>query len=216
MNFAFIGHPEYYHTAGDTVEHLDPVSLQEQGRYALSLTRWFGSRDIGHHYSGDAIYFTTPLTSLIVYSTWLGPDLLAAFVPIGLGMAAWVGRRRGARGLWMAELLAILGVLQVWVIREAPGASYLLAWPLVGGIVAFALLITAPPTLGLGWRVAVMALCAAPAFLVVVPLLPNLMVALTSSAATPVLAASAVLMAICLLPQLVLVLRREVTAETAR
>jgi hypothetical protein len=42
------------------------------------------------------------------------------------------------------------------------------------------------------------------------------MVALTSSAATPVLAASAVLMAICLLPQLVLVLRREVTAETAR
>ena len=37
MNFAFIGRPEFYHTAQDDVAHLDMRSLQEQGRYALSL-----------------------------------------------------------------------------------------------------------------------------------------------------------------------------------
>jgi hypothetical protein len=215
MNFAFIEHPEYYHTAGDTVEHLDPVSLQEQGRYALSLARWFGNQDLSRHASGDAIYFATPFTPLIVYpASWA--VLLAALAVLGLLATASAGHSRRARGLWMAAPLAILGVLQFWVTGAAPGVSYLLAWPMLGGVIAFALLMTAPQTLGLGWRIAAMALCAAPVFLVVVPLLPNLVVALTPSGATPALAAAAVLMAVCLLPQLLLVLRRAVTAETAR
>lgn len=215
MNFAFIEHPEYYHTAEDTVEHLDPVSLQEQGRYALSLARWFGNQDLSRHASGDAIYFATPFTPLIVYPAgWA--VVLATLAVLGLVAAASAGHSHRARGLWMAAPLGILGVLQFWVVRAAPGVSYLLTWPLVGGVIAFAVLITAPRTLSLGWRVAAMALCAAPAFLVVVPLLPNLVVALTPSGATPVLAAAAVLMAVCLLPQLVFVLRPAVTAETAR
>jgi len=152
---------------------------------------------------------------LIVYpASWA--VLLAALAVLGLLATASAGHSRRARGLWMAAPLAILGVLQFWVTGAAPGVSYLLAWPMLGGVIAFALLMTAPQTLGLGWRIAAMALCAAPVFLVVVPLLPNLVVALTPSGATPALAAAAVLMAVCLLPQLLLVLRRAVTAETAR
>jgi hypothetical protein len=74
---------------------------------------------------------------------------------------------------------------------------------------------TAPQTLGAGWRIAAMALCAAPAFLLVAPLLPSLVVALTLSGAAGALAAAAVLMAICLLPQVVFVLRGADTAEPA-
>ncbi len=61
MNFAFIEHPEFYHTAQDNVANLNPRSLQEQGRYALSLARRFGNEDLSRKYSGDAVYFPTPL-----------------------------------------------------------------------------------------------------------------------------------------------------------
>jgi hypothetical protein len=206
MNFAFIEHPEYYHTAQDTVEHLDPVSLQEQGRYALSLARWFGNQDLDHHPAGDAVYFATPFTGLIVYPA--NRAMLLAGVAMLIGAAAgWAGRRRHVRGLRTGYPLALLAVLQWWVVARAPGASYLIAWPLLGGMVAALVLLTAPPTLGLGWRAAAMALCAAPAFLLVVPLLPDLVVALTLRRAAPILAAAAVLMLICLLPQLVFVMR---------
>src|ERR1700735_5589010 len=62
MNFAFIGRPEFYHTAQDDVAHLDMHSLQEQGRYALSLVRRFGDEDLRGKHSGDAVYFPTPFT----------------------------------------------------------------------------------------------------------------------------------------------------------
>jgi hypothetical protein len=212
MNFAFIEHPEFYHTAGDTVEHLDPVSMQEQGRYALSLVRWFGNRDLSHYDSGDAIYFATPFTPLIVYpASWAWP--LAALALPGLLAAGAAGRRRHARGTWTLAPLLLVGGLLFWLNQAAPGASYLLAWPLLGGVLAFALLMTAPQKLAAGWRVAAMALCAAPAFLLVVPLLGSMVVALTLGGAAPALAAAVVLMAICVLPQAVLVLRGGGTAE---
>jgi hypothetical protein len=212
MNFAFIEHPEYYHTAQDTVEHLDPVSLQEQGRYALSLTRWFGDRDLSTHSSGDAVYFATAFTALIVYPvSWA--STLAAIAAIGGIAGVWAGRRRRARGLWISVPLLLLGGLEFWVIGLAPGVTYLLAWPLLGSVAAFGLLMTAPPALGVGWRVGAMAVFAAPAILLVIPLLSSLIVALTLRGAAPVLAAAAVLVLICLLPQIVFVLRRPANAE---
>jgi hypothetical protein len=210
MNFAFIEHPEYYHTAQDTVEHLDPVSVQEQGRYALSLTRWFGNRDLTVHPAGDAVYFATAFTSLIVYpakvaSILAGITLLAGIVPV------WIGCRRRAAGRWIIGVpLSLLGILQLLVVHWAPGVSYLIAWPLLGSMVAFAVLMTAPPILGAGWQVFAMAVGAAPAFLLILPLVSSLIVALTLRGAAPVLAAAAVFVLMCLLPQLVFLMRRTV------
>jgi hypothetical protein len=194
MNFAFIEHPEYYHTAQDTVEHLDPVSVQEQGRYALSLTRWFGNQDLTVHPSGDAVYFTTAFTSLIVYPAKFAL-ILAVLILLGALAAAW-------RGGWIGVPLLLLAALDLWLSVAAPGVSYMIAWPLFGAVIAVLLLATAPPLLAAGWRVAAIALCAAPGFLLVVPLVSSLIVALSLRGAAPVLAVAGVLMGICLLPQL--------------
>jgi len=200
MNFAFIEHPEYYHTAQDTVEHLDPVSVQEQGRYALSLTRAFGNRDLAAQPAGDAVYFPTAFTPLIVYpATWAMILAIATLLAATVGM--WGGR-------WIGFLLLALSVLGAWLASAAPGASYLIEWPLLGALLALLLLRTAPPTLGVGPRVFAISLCAAPGFLLIVPLLSSLIVALTFRGAAPALAAAAMLMLVCLLPQLVFLLKR--------
>jgi len=207
MNFAFIEHPEFYHTRQDNVANLDPRSLQEQGRYALSLTRRFGNEDLSGKHSGDAVYFPTPLTSLIVYpGTWVKP--IAWLGLVGLAAALAFGWKRGGRLRWMAAPLAIVAILQLALAAVAPGVTYLLAWPLLAGIAAFALLITAPPRIGMGWRLAVMLILPAPVFLLLIPLLSTVIVALGLLGASPLVGLAALLMAICVGPQLVLALRR--------
>jgi len=199
MNFAFIEHPEYYHTAQDTVEHLDPVSVQEQGRYALSLARWFGNQDLTVHPAGDAVYFTTAFTRLIVYPAKFAM-ILAVLILLGAGAAAW-------RAGWIGVLLLLLAALDLWLSMAVPGVSYMIAWPLCGAAIAVLLLATAPPVLAPGWRVAAIALCAAPGFLLLIPLVSSLIVALSFRGAAPVLVAAAILMLICLLPQLSFILQ---------
>jgi hypothetical protein len=88
-----------------------------------------------------------------------------------------------------------------------PGASYLIEWPLIGALLSLLLLMTAPATLAIGWRVITISLCAAPGFLLIVPLVSSLIVALSLRGAAPVLAAAGVLLLICLLPQLIFLLR---------
>jgi uncharacterized protein (TIGR03435 family) len=210
MNFAYIGRPEFYHTAQDDVAHLDPRSLQEQGRYALSLARRFGNENLSRKYSGDAVYFPTPFTSLIVYpASWVKP--IAWLAAAGLAAAFAAGWKRGARGRWMAAPLATVAILQLLLATPAPGVTYLFAWPLLAGVAAFAMLMTAPPRIAMGWRLAAMLICPAPVFVLPVPLLSLLIVALGARAA-PLLGLDLALMAICVSPQLVLAMRRFVAA----
>ena len=190
MNFAFIEHPEFYHTAQDTVEHLDPMSVQEQGRYALGLTRWFGHRDLSVHPPGDAVYFATAFTPLIVYPAWFA-RVLAIVGLLGAVAAAW------ARP-WIGVPLLVLGGVGLWMAMVAPGVSYLIAWPLLAAVIA---------TLA-GRRVIVLALAPAPGFLLLAPLVSSLVVALSLRGAAPILAAAAVLVFICLLPQLAFLFTR--------
>jgi hypothetical protein len=210
MNFAYIERPEFYHTAQDDVANLDPRSLQEQGRYALSLVRRFGNEDLSRNYSGDAVYFPTPFTSLIVYSaSWVKP--IAWLAVAGLATALAFGWRRGARGRWMAAPLAIVAILQLLLATPAPGVTYLFAWPLLAAGTAFALLMTAPPRISMGWRLTAMLICPAPVFMLLVPLLSILLLALGERRPAPLLALDLVLMAICVSPQLVLGIRRSAT-----
>jgi len=211
MNFAYIGRPEFYHTAQDNVANLDPRSLQEQGRYALSLVRRFGNEDLRGKHSGDAVYFPTPFTNLIVYpASWVKP--IAWLAVAGLAAALTFGWKRGARGRWMAAPLATVAMLQLLLATPAPGVTYLFAWPLLAGVAAFALLMTAPRRVAMGWRVTAMLVCPAPVFVLLVPLLSILMVALGVRGAAPLLGLDLALMSICVSPQLVLAIRRPVAA----
>jgi hypothetical protein len=100
MNFAFIEHPEWYHRPQDDAAHLDLRSVQEQGRYALALTREFGARDLNQPPSGDAVYFPTRLTGLIVYSTaWVQPLVHCRGVTSGCGGRLAAPRARVLVGL---------------------------------------------------------------------------------------------------------------------
>ncbi|MCU1237430.1 MAG: peptidase [Candidatus Solibacter sp.] len=205
LNFAFIEHPEWYHRAQDDPDHLDRRSLQEQGNYALALARQFGGQDLAHPPRGDAIYFPTPLTSLIVYPAWLSAPL-AWTTAAALVLAVWAGWRRRRR-LWIALLLAIPTVLQLLTVRSAPGASYVFEWPLFGGVLAYAVITIVSETIGFDWRLAVLLLAPAGAFLVLLPMLKTLIVALGVPVGGTVAAIAVIFLLITVTPHLALIFR---------
>jgi len=206
LNFAFIGHPEFYHTAHDDVAHLDRASLQEQGRYCLSLARQFGDADLTQRPRGDAVYFPVRFLPLVVYpASWVVRGAWALVVTLVLASAVAWGRR--VRGAWISLPLALIAALLLLIARPAPGASYLLGWPLAAGILSFIALACAGKRLS-GFALLALAAAPAPASLLVLPLLPQVVVALGWRGAAPMLAGSLLLMLSCLLPQLVLVFRR--------
>lgn len=206
LNFAFIGHPEFYHTANDDVAHLDRASLQEQGRYCLMLAREFGDGDLTARPRGDAVYFPVRFLPLIVYpASWAMPEAWALAAILALAsIFAW---RRRMRGAWISIPLALVAALLILIAGPAPGASYLLAWPLASGILCFTILALAAERLS-GLALLVQMVAPAAVLLLVVPLLPQVVVALGWRGAAPMLAAALLLMLACLLPQLVLILRR--------
>jgi hypothetical protein len=206
MNFAFIDRPEFYHSPQDTPARLDQSSVQEQGRYALALARRFGNEDLRQPPPGDAVYFPTRLTPLVVYpGSWVMP--LASLAVALLLVAAGVAKRRRARGLWMAIPLALLAALQFPLISAAPGVTYLVEWPLLAGIAAFALLTTAPESLRRGARLAILMTLPAVPFQLVLANAPGLITALGARGAAPVLAVFGVLILIAVLPQVTLAMR---------
>ena len=204
LNFAFIEHPEWYHRPQDDPGHLDLRSVQEQGNYALALARQFGGQDLRRTASGDAIYFPTPLTGLIVYREWYVLPL-ALMTTAGLVLAVLAGWRRRKRGLWMALLLAIPAGLLFLVARAAPGASYVLQWPLAGGVMAFSVLMTARDELGMGWRLAVLMAAPAGSFLLIVPMLRTLVVALGPAAGGKIVAVAVMFVLVTVVPQLAVI-----------
>jgi hypothetical protein len=208
LNFAFIEHPEWYHHAEDDPDHLDRRSLQEHGDYALRLARQFGGQDLAiTATSGDAVYFPTKLTGLIVYPASCALPL-AWITAAGLAAAAIVAWRRRRRGLWMAAAMAVPVVLQLMVARSAPGVSYVFEWPLLGGILAFAVVMTARETIGADWRLAALLLAPAGAFQLIAPMLRALIVALGPATGGVVAAVAALFLLITVAPQLALILRR--------
>ena len=206
LNFAFIGHPEFYHTANDTPAHLDRASLEEQGRNCLMLARAFGGFDLAPRPRGDAVYFPVRFLPLAVYpASWAAPG---AWALAGiLGLAAFAALLRRERGAWIAIPLALVTVLLLLAAGPAPGATYLLAWPLAAGVLGFLSLVLSTERLS-GFALLLLLLTPAPVMLLILPLLPDVVVALGWRGAAPMLAAALLLVLICLLPQLVLIVRR--------
>lgn len=204
MNFAFIENVRFYHTSHDDPAHLDLRSLQEDGNYALSLTRIFGNEDLRGMRSGDAVYFATPITPLILYSVaWVLPTswlLIAALVALSL----WAFRRRLAHWLWIAIPLAIVSVLELTIAIPAPGASYLLEWPLLAGVIGFAVLIEVSGSFGNSWALIPFLIAPAAVTLILIPFISMVWLGLGPHA-WPIIVALVLLILASLAPQLLVI-----------
>ncbi|HZF14753.1 MAG TPA: M28 family peptidase [Steroidobacteraceae bacterium] len=67
LNFAFIGNLPAYHTRLDTPENLSTATLEQQGNYALAIARGAGNAKLPWAGEGDATYFNTLGSQLVVY-----------------------------------------------------------------------------------------------------------------------------------------------------
>lgn len=106
MNFAFAEHAFDYHAPTDTVERLDPASLQHMGDNALPLARRFVTSGIPPR-SAAGSYFVLPGIGLVHYP--FAVDLAALGVSLLLiGIA--VRRQRHAAGLRRRDLARGAGI----------------------------------------------------------------------------------------------------------
>lgn len=120
LNFAHIHGAVGYHTEMDSIEHLDPRSLQHHGANALGVVRELADAGPAPSEGGDAVYFN-PLGTAFVHfpASWVLPLLvllaLATFVVLGLGLARRRVRVAGLLGglLTHVVVLVVLGGLTV-------------------------------------------------------------------------------------------------------
>ncbi len=170
FNFAFIEDLNAYHSRLDTVERMDPRSLQHHGSNALSLARGFGDVDLGNPKPAtDKIYFNVPLLGLVVYSTWLAIPW-AALLVVAASVLLYLGIRSETLrpGRVLLSLIAVPAVVATTVLAVmllhrglfayliagrgllADPSLYRLGLVLVALAVAAALLLIAGSKLGAG------------------------------------------------------------------
>jgi hypothetical protein len=239
LGFIYQGDTPAYHTLRDSVDEIDPRSLQQEGGYTLAAVRHFGNLDLtAPPRAADRVFFTL-LPGVVVHypGAWVTPLatvvslLVVAVVVAGLrrrrltpgGLAAatlaiaigtlgsviltallWAGIRSAVPayqafmvgvyaslplvvGLTLAALaptvalVALLGrrvrsqdlqagavvggTLLLWPVSlAAPGASYLVVWPLLGGLALLAWMVSGGRRAEQPWwRLAVLAVAALPA-----------------------------------------------------
>lgn len=110
LNFAFIGDPQRYHTAEDSLANVSLDSMQHHGDHALAMARAFGELDLGAQPPGDAVFFDAFATVLIrwpaQWSTWLAVALTLAVLSIGAAAL----RRKAATGFGWGSLTLLLAI----------------------------------------------------------------------------------------------------------
>ena len=117
LNFAFLETYQDYHTRLDTIEHLDPRSVQHLGDNVLGIVRHFGNLTLPLTKERDPVYFNWFGTRLLVYPAWvawlvaIAAPILFGFLSVPLAGRAGlsVSRIAGAFGCFFLELLIIIG-----------------------------------------------------------------------------------------------------------
>jgi hypothetical protein len=122
--FAFADGFTRYHRATDSLERLDPRSLEHHGSYATSLARSLANAATLPVASGNVVYFDAFGKTVLWYPEWL-----ARALGIGLGGAAtlliWQAHRRGwarAARVWLGVLVCVgclLGAMLAAVALDA-------------------------------------------------------------------------------------------------
>lgn len=133
MNFAYGENWTAYHTTQDSIEDLDPRSLQHHGENVLSLARHFGNLDLTHQTGGDAVFFSILRLWIIHYpKTWAIPLMVTAILAyLGILVLGLRSRRITLKGiiLGMAAFLiaavssGIIGFLTVKALEWLKGDS---------------------------------------------------------------------------------------------
>lgn len=102
FNFAFIAGLEKYHTALDTVENMNPASLQHHGNYALALARRLANGPLDTVTAPDRTYFN-------IAGYWLAhyPESRAMRLAL-LAVLAWAVAFVGARARGHASAAGVL------------------------------------------------------------------------------------------------------------
>lgn len=112
FNFAWIGGYARYHTPLDTVESVDPASLQQQGSAALALARRLADGLPAQGAHGDAVFsdilglglLRLPASAMVPLAGATLALLLAWFVLAWRQAGITIGRIAGGVLLWLAAL----------------------------------------------------------------------------------------------------------------
>jgi hypothetical protein len=120
LNFAYIAEPAHYHTIRDSYNNIDERSLQQQGAYALALTRHFGNVSDWPAPTGNAVYFDLFSSVLVSYSERLVLPLmtLALIFFVGLVILGLRMKRLTMGGIAfgiVAFLLNVIGVIALTI-----------------------------------------------------------------------------------------------------
>ncbi|ADD44981.1 M28 family peptidase [Stackebrandtia nassauensis] len=143
LNSANIGSPAWYHTPGDSLDHVDPATMQHHGANMLGLAAAFGDTDLATIQSdSDTVYFHflglfvsyTPTWGIVLSVLSLGllvaavaiarrRDLLSlprfgiavATIPVALAVSVAL-----AQAMWIAMTLSRSGVADTRGMLHAP------------------------------------------------------------------------------------------------
>ncbi|WP_338844623.1 M20/M25/M40 family metallo-hydrolase [Massilia sp. W12] len=120
LNFAAIEDHTRYHSRTDTLQNIDPATLQQLGQSMLAAVRAFGQQEKQQSHGGELVYFHLPVWGMAYYP----PSWLPFFVCAGLLL--WqVRSARREQHLRLWKTLASLPVQLVWL-GLAAGSAWLL------------------------------------------------------------------------------------------
>lgn len=133
MNFAYGENWTAYHTTQDSIEDLDPRSLQHHGANVLSLAKHFASLDLTSRAAENAVFFSVLRLGIVQYpQSWALPMAIgAALVYLALLAAGLRAKRFSMKGIGLglvaflcaAGASALVGFLAVAVLNWAKGGE---------------------------------------------------------------------------------------------
>jgi hypothetical protein len=113
LNFAFAEKWSNYHSPRDSVEAIDPRSIQHHGEYALALANRFGNLDLNVVPSGNATFFN--------FAGWMVayPEARAPFIT-GIAVLFLVA---GIFAGFRKKLLTVRGLLASFIVTAVSAAA---------------------------------------------------------------------------------------------
>jgi hypothetical protein len=133
LNFGFIGDAVHYHTPRDSIETVDPRSLQHEGDCVLAVVRALAVAELPPPRQGDLVFFDVWSLGIVAWpESWTLSlallTLLGIATPIGLVLRS--GALRGRALLWgalswpaMVGAGVVAGLAAGWLLTYGSGVT---------------------------------------------------------------------------------------------